>query len=90
MLCGVGGGTVAEAKANLSCQEEHDWFLFAEQRGGLNQIEKLLAIICTQINRQNGGDAEIGDFLPMMKTTKPIQENEASIGDVMNLLSMVV
>ena len=36
VLCGVGGKTVAEAKANLSYREAHDWFTFAQQRGGSN------------------------------------------------------
>mgnify|MGYP001186426008 CR=1 FL=1 len=88
MLCGIGGKTVAEAKANLSYREAQDWFVFAKNRGGLMHTDRLLATIATQINRLAGGEAEIGDFLPMLKPAKP-NEHEAEIGEVMNLLSMV-
>lgn len=88
MLCGIGGKTVTEAKRNLSYREAHDWFLFAKQRGGLLHTDRLLATIATQINRLTGGEAEIGDFLPMLKPEKQI-EQEADIGEVMNLISMV-
>lgn len=50
--------------------------------------DRLLATIATQINRLAGGEAEIGDFMPMLKTSNQ-NENEAEIGEVMNLLSMV-
>lgn len=88
MLCGIGGKTVAEAKANLSYREAHDWFVFAKQRGGLMHTDRLLATVATQINRLAGGEAEIGDFLPMLKTKQP-NEKEAQIGEVMNILAMV-
>jgi len=88
VLCGIGGKTVTEAKANLSYREAHDWFTFAKQRGGLLHTDRLLATIATQINRFSGGEAEIGDFLPMLKPEKQI-EQEADIGEIMNLLSMV-
>lgn len=88
MLCGIGGKTVAEAKANLSYREAHDWFVFAKQRGGLMHTDRLLATIATQINRLAGGEAEIGDFLPMLKPSNQ-NEHEAEIGEIMNLLSMV-
>ena len=88
MLCGIGGKTVTEAKRNLSYREAHDWFLFAKQRGGLLHTDRLLATIATQLNRFGGGEAEIGDFLPMLKTQLP-DENPADMGEVMNILSMV-
>jgi hypothetical protein len=88
VLCGIGGKTVTEAKANLSYREAHDWFAFARQRGGLIHTDRLLATIATQINRLAGGEAEIGDFLPYLKTANK-NEKEADIGEVMNLLSMV-
>ena len=88
MLCGIGGKTVAEAKANLSYREAHDWFAFAQQRGGLMHTDRLLATIATQINRLTGGEAEIGDFLPMLKQTSA-NEKDADLGEVMNILSMV-
>lgn len=88
MLNGIGGKTVAEAKRNLTYQEACDWFLFAQQRGGISHTDRLLATIATQINRLAGGEAEIGDFLPMLKTPKT-DETPATLGEVMNLLSMV-
>jgi len=90
VLCGIGGKTVAEAKANLSYVEAHDWFVFAKQRGGLLHTDRLLATIATQINRLTGGSAEIGDFLPMLRpiTTETIEQT-AELGEVMNILSMV-
>lgn len=89
MLAGIGGKTVAEAKANLSYREAQEWFLFLKQRGGINHTERLLATLCTQINRLAGGDADIGDFLPSLKVTRPAIEHDAGIGEVMNVLSMV-
>lgn len=50
--------------------------------------DRLLATIATQINRLAGGEAEIGDFLPMLKPSNQ-NEHEAEIGEIMNLLSMV-
>lgn len=88
MLCGIGGKTVTEAKANLSYREAHDWFVFAKNRGGLMHTDRLLATIATQINRLTGGEAEIGDFLPMLKLDQP-NNHEAGIGEVMNIISMV-
>lgn len=67
-------------------KEAHDWFLFAQQRGGLIQVERLLATIATQINRLTGGEAELSDFLPYMKPTNT--GKEADIGEVMNILAM--
>lgn len=89
MLCGIGGKTIAEAKANLSYKEALDWFLYARQRGGLRHSERLLATIATQINRLTGGDAEISDFLPYLKPADKTDEKPAELGEVMNLLSMV-
>lgn len=88
VLHGIGGATVADAKRNLSYKEARDWFLFAKQRGGLIHTDRLLATIATQINRLAGGEAEIGDFLPMLKPSNQ-NEQEADIGEVMNILSMV-
>ena len=92
MLCGIGGKTIAEAKRNLSYQEALNWFRFAEQRGGISHTDRLLATIATQIKNLAGagGEAEIGDFLPMYKTTSPqAEEQPASVGEIMNILSMV-
>lgn len=89
MLNGIGGKTVAEAKRNLTYQEAHDWFLFAKQRGGISHTDRLLATIATQINRLAGGEAEIGDFLPSLRTPTTERDTPASLGEVMNLIAMV-
>ena len=89
VLCGIGGNTVARAKAALSYQEAVDWFVFARQRGGLSHSERLLATIATQINRLVGGDADISDFLPYLNPTDKTDDHPAELGEVMNLLSMV-
>lgn len=41
VLNGIGGKTVAEAKRNLTYQEACDWFLFAQQRGGISHTDRL-------------------------------------------------
>lgn len=89
MLCGIGGKTVAEAKANLTYREALNWFAYAKQRGGLRHTDRLLATIATQINRLTGGKAEITDFLPTLGPSTKTDEPEAGIGEVMNILMMV-
>lgn len=89
VLCGIGGKTVAEAKANLSYREALNWFAYSRQRGGLRHTERLLATIATQINRLTGGQAEITDFLPTLGPSTKSDEREADIGEVMNILTMV-
>ena len=89
VLCGIGGSTVAQAKANLSYRDAVDWFVFARQRGGLSHSERLLATITTQVNRLTGGDADISDFLPYLKSAERTDEQPAELGEVMNILSMV-
>lgn len=87
-MCGVGGKTIAEAKANLSYHEAQQWFAYAKRRGGLLHADRLLATIATQINRLSGGDAEIGNFLPELN--RVANENDASMADVMNIFAGVV
>lgn len=89
VLCGIGGKTVAEAKANLSYREAQNWFVLYRQHGGFLHTDRLLATIATQINGLAGGKAEIGDFLPALNPTNPATEKEAGLGEIMNLLSMV-
>lgn len=76
---------MAEAKANLSYREAVNWFAFISQRGGLFHEERLLATIAAQINRLAGGELEVGDFLPKMKTVNK-REQVASIGEVMGII----
>lgn len=89
VLHGIGGKTVAEAKANLSYTEAQRWFAFFQQRGGISHTDRLLATIATQINRLTGGKAEIGDFLPSLKTHEADDDTPASLGEIMNILTMV-
>lgn len=88
VLAGIGGRTVAEAKANLSCHEAGAWFAFYRQHGGLTHTDRLLATLATQINRLAGGEAEVGDFLPILNTHTH-DDQEAGIGEVMNIIAMV-
>lgn len=63
------------------------WHEYAKQKGGLHHTNRLLATVATQINRLTGGDADLSDFLPELKTDAA-GEKEAGIGDVMNILTM--
>ena len=87
VLHGIGGKTIAEAKANLTYHEAQSWFAFLQQRGGISHIDRLLATIATQINRVTGGKAEIGDFLPMLKSQESDEETPATLGEIMNILT---
>lgn len=87
VLCGVGGKTIAEAKANMSYHEAQQWFAYAKRSGGLRHNDRLLATIATQINRLSGGEAEVGDFLPNMRAQH--DETVADMGCVMNILAGV-
>lgn len=62
------------------------WNEYAKQKGGLHHTDRLLATIATQANRLSGGEADIGDFLPELKTRA--DEKEADIGEIMNLLTL--
>jgi hypothetical protein len=88
VLAGIGGKTVEEAKRNMSYQEFTAWNEYAKQKGGLQHNDRLLATVCTQINRLTGGEADLSDFLPELKVIET-NEKEAEIGDVMNIFAMV-
>lgn len=67
MLNGVGGCTIAEAKANLSYAEVLAWSAYRDKHGTLNlgrRMEISTAIIALQVNRGAGGKAEFTDFMP--------------------------
>lgn len=67
MLNGVGGCTIAEAKANISYAEVLAWSAYRDKYGTLNvgrRMEVSTAIIALQVNRGNGGKAELTDFMP--------------------------
>lgn len=67
MLNGVGGCTIAEAKANISYAEVLAWSEYRDKHGTLNlgrRMEVSTAIIALQVNRGAGGKAEFADFMP--------------------------
>lgn len=67
MLNGVGGCTIAEAKATISYAEVLAWVAYRDKYGTLNlgrRMELSTAIIALQVNRGNGGKAELVDFMP--------------------------
>ena len=67
MLNGIGGCTIAEAKANISYAEVLAWVAYRDKFGSLNtgrRIELSGAIVALQTNRMGGGKAELIDFMP--------------------------
>lgn len=67
MLNGVGGCSIAEAKANISYAEVLAWVAYRDKYGTFNlgrRMELSTAIIALQVNRGNGGKAELVDFMP--------------------------
>lgn len=67
MLNGVGGRTVAEAKANICYAEVLAWVAYRDKHGTLDigrRLELSTAIIALQVNRGAGGKAEMADFMP--------------------------
>ncbi|MFL1495498.1 MULTISPECIES: hypothetical protein [Pseudomonas] len=67
MLNGVGGCTIAEAKANIAYAEVLAWSAYRDKYGSLNlgrRLEFSSAIVALQVNRMNGGKAELVDFMP--------------------------
>ena len=67
MLNGIGGATIAEAKATLSYAEVLAWVAYRDKHGSLNLVrraELAAGLIALQVNRGNGGKAELYDFLP--------------------------
>lgn len=67
VLNGVGGCTIAEAKANISYSEVLAWSAYRDKYGTLNlgrRLELGTALIALQVNRGAGGKAELVDFMP--------------------------
>lgn len=67
MLNGIGGGTIAEAKATLSYAEVLAWVAYRDKHGSLNlvrRVELAAGLIALQVNRSGGGKAELYDFMP--------------------------
>lgn len=90
MLNGIGGRTVAEAKASLSYTEALSWMAYIEQNGTLNlglKLERGFALLATILNNVNGGNATFDDFLPSRGAA--IEEVQASAQDLFRLLQSV-
>lgn len=90
MLNGIGGRSVAEAKANLSYNEALSWMAYVEQNGSLNlglKIERGFALLATILNNLHGGKATFDDFLP--KRGEVVEEVETSAQDLLRLLQSV-
>lgn len=67
MLNGIGGNSIAEAKATLSYAEVLAWVAYRDKHGSLNlarRNELAAALIALQVNRSGGGKAELQDFMP--------------------------
>ncbi|MNE63112.1 hypothetical protein D3C76_103640 [compost metagenome] len=67
VLSGIGGTTIAEAKATLSYAEVLAWVAYRDKYGSLNlgrRIELTGALIALQVNRGSGGKADLYDFMP--------------------------
>ncbi len=90
MLNGIGGRTIAEAKANLTYNEALSRMAYVEQNGTLNlglKIERGVALLATILNNVHGGKANFDDFLP--KRGEPEEGVEASAQDLFALLQSV-
>lgn len=67
MLNGIGGTSIAEAKATLSYAEVLAWVDYRDKYGSLNvarRQELSAALIAVQVNRSWGGKADLYDFMP--------------------------
>lgn len=67
MLNGVGGRTIADAKANISYAEVLAWVAYRDKHGSLNFIQRqehVSAMVALQVNRLRGGEADLLDFMP--------------------------
>lgn len=95
-MAGIGGKTVAEAKANLSYKEVADWVAYVKQFGSISPVaiqkrnEKYLewtsAKICWAMFKAMGAkDIEIKDFMAQEKESEE-EQKPADIKDVFNLL----
>lgn len=81
MLAGVGGNTIAQAKANLSYDEALKWFDYLERKGTVNlgaRIEWGFALLATVINNAHGGKAKMRDFMHFTKQEEPEMSIESA------------
>lgn len=90
MLNGIGGRSVAEAKANLSYNEALSWMAYVEQNGSLNlglKIERGFALLATILNNLHGGKATFDDFLP--QRGEVVEAAETTAQDLFRMLQSV-
>jgi len=67
VLNGIGGTSIAQAKASLSYVEVLAWIAYRDKHGSLNPMrrqELSAALIALQVHRSAGGTAELIDFMP--------------------------
>lgn len=67
MLSGIGGTTIAEAKAALSYAEVLAWVAYRDKHGSLSlvrRVELAAGLIALQVHRSGGGKADLYDFMP--------------------------
>lgn len=71
MLNGIGGATIAEAKANMSAAEAMQWQLYREARGSLNMgwvIDRSLAQLkLYQLRGLGDTKTKMDDLFPLTK-----------------------
>ncbi|MDT4868651.1 hypothetical protein FQZ97_1036300 [compost metagenome] len=85
MLAGVGGRTVAEAKAVMSYAEAQQWAAYIREHGSVNplrRMEQWVAKLCYVTAKVQGAKVQFEDFLP----GKPEEVQEGTIQDVFALL----
>lgn len=74
MLAGVGGKTIAEAKANLSIGEFASWMQYRKKYGPFNpmlRIDAAVARLSQFIAATKGAKREVADFMPWPVLEKP-------------------
>lgn len=82
MLNGIGGSTIAEAKATISYAEVLAWVAYRDKHGSLNMAsrqELSAALIALQVNRSRGGKADLYEFMPHYR--RPGIELEQAIAE---------
>ena len=71
VLSGIGGRTIAEAKANITPAEYADWVTYINQFGPLNTNRRLefgFALLAHLIEQSHGGSRTMTDFMPYAKS----------------------
>ena len=90
MLSGIGGKTIAEAKANMTQAEAIQWSAYRRRRGSLHtgrRLEVGFGQVLEAIYRAMGSkDISAKDFMPHEFPREPEPEHYASLDQVLNLL----